>query len=102
MHLAKDFKEFIGFLNSNCVEYVIVGGYALAFHGAPRYTGDIDILVRYSAANAARLENALVAFGFASLGISAKEARKNNFTFWSCGADPLVRAGPPGPAPSSF
>jgi hypothetical protein len=73
MHLAKDFKEFIELLNSTRVEYVIVGGYALAFHGAPRYTGDIDILVRSSAANAARLEQALIAFGFASLGISAKD-----------------------------
>ena len=46
MRLPKDFREFIELLNSNHAEYVIVGGYALAFHGAPRYTGDIDVLVR--------------------------------------------------------
>jgi uncharacterized nucleotidyltransferase DUF6036 len=76
MRLPKDFREFIELLNSNHVEYVIVGGYALAFHGAPRYTGDIDILVRCSDANAARLEAAMGAFGFGSLGISAKDFRE--------------------------
>src|SRR5438045_1838126 len=73
MRLAKDFREFVALLNSNHVEYVIVGGYALAFHGAPRYTGDIDILVRRSPENAARLETSLATFGFGSVGISAKD-----------------------------
>jgi hypothetical protein len=41
--LSKDFKEFVELLNSNAVEYLIVGGYALAVHGQPRYTGDLDI-----------------------------------------------------------
>lgn len=41
MILAKDFEDFIRLLNSHQVEYMIVGGYALGFHGAPRYTGDI-------------------------------------------------------------
>ena len=53
MRLPKDWREFIGSLNSNEVEYVIVGAFALAFHGLPRYTGDIDILVRPSLENAA-------------------------------------------------
>ena len=48
MTLPKYFKEFIELLNSNRVEDGIVGGYALAFHGTPRYTGDLDILVRRS------------------------------------------------------
>jgi hypothetical protein len=52
---------------------VVVGGYALAFHGVPRYTGDIDMLVRPSPDNAARLENVLRAFGFASLGLAAED-----------------------------
>ncbi len=46
MRLPKDWREFIGSLNSGEVEYLIVGAFALAFHGFPRYTGDIDILVR--------------------------------------------------------
>ena len=44
--LAPDFDEFIASLNAHGVEFVIVGAYALAFHGAPRFTGDLDILVR--------------------------------------------------------
>jgi hypothetical protein len=46
MEIQKDFKEFFALFNAHKVEYVIVGGYALAFHGAPRYTGDIGVLVR--------------------------------------------------------
>jgi len=41
--LSRDFKEFVELLNSNSVEYLIVGGYALAVHGRPRYTGDLYI-----------------------------------------------------------
>lgn len=53
--LNQDFKEFAGLLASNRVDYLIVGGYALAAHGHPRYTGDIDFWVRPSADNIARL-----------------------------------------------
>jgi len=73
MPLPKDFREFIESLNSNRVDYVIVGGFALAFHGRPRFTGDLDVPVRPSAENADRLERALVAFGFACLGLKAAD-----------------------------
>ena len=73
MRLQKDLREFIASLNSNKVEYVIVGAYALAFHGRPRYTGDLDILVRASHDNAARLERAISDFGFAATGLSAAD-----------------------------
>jgi len=43
MELLKDFQEFIQLLNQHQVEYMIVGDYALAFHGKPRHTGDLDI-----------------------------------------------------------
>jgi len=46
------------------VEFVIVGAYALAFHGAPRFTGDLGVLVRPTLDNAVRLLSALEAFGF--------------------------------------
>jgi hypothetical protein len=42
--LSKDFKEFIELLNENKVRYLVVGGYAVAFHGHPRYTKDIDFI----------------------------------------------------------
>jgi hypothetical protein len=71
--LNKDFKEFVELLNSTGVEYLIVGGYALAAHGHPRYTGDLDIWIRPSEGNIKRLLDVLARFGFASLGISTKD-----------------------------
>src|ERR1700737_4781118 len=73
MPLQKDLREFIESLNSRRVEYLIVGAHALAFHGVPRYTGDIDILIHNSPQNAARLQEVIVAFSFASLGLSAED-----------------------------
>ena len=48
MEIQQDFRDLLELFNSNKVEYIIVGGYALAFHGAPRYTGGIDIYIRQS------------------------------------------------------
>jgi len=59
MEIQKDFKELLELFNSQNVEYMIVGGYALAFHGAPRYTGDLDIFINPSTANAQRIIKAL-------------------------------------------
>ena len=73
MRLPKDLREFIELLNSHAVEYVLVGGYAMAFHSRPRFTDDIDILVQPSPQNAARLETVIKAFGFVSLGLSAAD-----------------------------
>lgn len=61
--LSKDFKEFLSLLNSRRVEYLVVGGYALAAHGCPRYTGDIDIWFNPTNANIAALLSALDDFG---------------------------------------
>jgi hypothetical protein len=68
--LSKDFKEFAELLRSNGVEYLIVGGYALAAYGHPRYTGDLDFWVRRDAANAERVLVALQQFGFGAVGIT--------------------------------
>ncbi len=68
--IPKDSREFIELLNSNEVRYVIVGGYAVAYHGHPRMTGDIDFFVEVSEANAAKLEAVLTKFGFGSPGLS--------------------------------
>jgi hypothetical protein len=67
--LQKDLREFIELLNSHKVEYLIVGGHAVAFHGYPRFTGDIDIFVRPVPENAARVLAVLVDFGFGSTGL---------------------------------
>ncbi len=71
--LNSDFKEFAELLNANGVEYLVVGGYALAAHGHPRYTGDIDFWVSHEAANIERLLNTLKAFVFGSLGLAASD-----------------------------
>jgi len=65
MSLNAGLREFIELLNSRGVEYVIVGAHSLAFHARPRYTGDLDILVRPSPENAAKLVSLLRDFGFA-------------------------------------
>ena len=46
MDLAPDFDEFVASLTVHGVEFLIVGAYALAFHGAPRFTGDLDVFVQ--------------------------------------------------------
>lgn len=66
--LNRDFRGFAELLNAARVDYLVVGGYALAAHGHPRYTGDIDFWVRPTADNLASLLAAIEAFGFASLG----------------------------------
>jgi predicted nucleotidyltransferase len=71
--LNSDFKEFAELLNANAVEYLVVGGYALAAHGHPRYTGDIDFWVSHDTANIERLLKVLQAFGFGSLGLTADD-----------------------------
>lgn len=67
--LSPDFKEFIQSLNNNQVRYLIIGGYAVAAHGYPRYTKDLDVWVESTPENAARMVAALAEFGFASLGL---------------------------------
>lgn len=73
MEIQPDFRELFVLLNARLVEYMIVGGYALAFHGAPRFTGDIDILVKPDPANVQRILTALEEFGFASFGLSCDD-----------------------------
>jgi len=73
VNIPKDFREFLRSLSDNSVEYVVVGGYALAFHGAPRFTGDIDILIRPTGENAQRLITALGDFGFSELKLTVQD-----------------------------
>ena len=71
--LSRDFKEFVALLNARGVEYLVVGGYAMALHGRPRYTGDLDIWIRRSPENAQRLMFALSEFGFGDVGLSPQD-----------------------------
>ena len=69
----QDFKEFIQSLNDNQVRYLIVGGYAVALHGYPRYTKNLDIWIELNPDNAAKLIKALDQFGFSSLGLRVED-----------------------------
>jgi hypothetical protein len=73
MEIHTDFKELLELFNKHKVEYIVVGGYALAFHGAPRFTGDIDLFVRPAHENAQKILAALDEFGFGSLDLSEKD-----------------------------
>ena len=70
MEAQSDFRELLALFSEHKVDYLIVGAYALAFHGAPRYTGDMDLLVRPDTENAKRILAALSAFGFGDLGLT--------------------------------
>ena len=70
MNLAPDFDEFCALLSAHGVDFVVIGAYALAFHGAPRFTGDLDLLVAPTVDNGARLLSAIAAFGFPTTAIT--------------------------------
>ena len=64
IRLPKDFKEFLQLLHLKGIEYLVIGGYAVAFHGYPRATGDMDIRIAISKDNAGKIVEALKEFGF--------------------------------------
>jgi hypothetical protein len=73
VELGKDFRELLELLNRHGVRYLAVGGFAVAVHGRPRYTKDLDLWVEVSPENANRLVAVLEDFGFASLGLRAED-----------------------------
>src|ERR1019366_2942889 len=73
VQLDQDFNEFVRLFLDNEVQFLIVGGYALAAHGLPRLTGDLDAWVWISDDNASRVIRALTEFGFGSLGLTADD-----------------------------
>ena len=73
MEVYRDFKELLELFNAHGVEYLIVGGYALAAHGAPRATGDLDLWVNPTTDNARQIVRALEAFGIGGLDLSTAD-----------------------------
>jgi len=76
VEVQQDFRELLELFNAHKVEYLIVGAYALALHGAPRFTGDLDILIKPEEGNALRIIAALDKFGFSSLNLSTTDLEK--------------------------
>lgn len=88
MELDKDFKEFIGLLNDHEVEYMVVGGYSVAHHGFPRYTGDIDIWIKPSIDNSQKMMIVINEFGFGSLGLNHRDFTSKDIVV-QFGVEPL-------------
>jgi len=71
--LDADLRELLALLIAHRVEFLVAGGHAVAFHGYPRFTEDLDLYVRPSRENATRILMALEAFGFGDIGLSADD-----------------------------
>ncbi len=78
MEVQPDFRDLLELFNAHKVEYLIIGGYALAFQFAPRYTGDIDIFVGPDNGNAKRILAALNGFGFGALDLKTEDFNSQN------------------------
>jgi hypothetical protein len=76
MEVQEDYRDLLRSLNAHGVKYVIVGAYALAHHGAPRATGDLDILIDSTEDNARLVICALKDFGFESPDLCAEDLRE--------------------------
>lgn len=76
MKLPKDSREFVELLLSNKVDFLVVGAYAVAFHGHPRLTGDFDVFVSITSENVKRLVKSLAEFGFGNVGITELDFEK--------------------------
>ena len=76
MKLQKDLREFIELLNAREARYLVVGAFAVAYHGHPRYTGDIDLFVDASVENGQRLLSAIKDFGFSDTGLTLSDLTK--------------------------
>lgn len=79
MILAQDFEDFIRLLNKYAVAYMVVGGYALAFHGKPRYTGDLDIWINISEDNAVKMLKVMKDFGMSPLGFEKEDFLRTGY-----------------------
>ena len=73
MVLDENFKEFIRLLNVNGVKYLVIGGFAVAYHGYPRYTKDIDFWIWANPDNADRVLKTIQEFGFGMLGLQKED-----------------------------
>jgi len=86
--LEKDFLDFIGLCNQYNVKYLVIGGYAVAIHGYPRYTKDLDVSIEMSEENAERVVRVINDFGLSSLRLTKEDFLKENFVT-QLGYDPI-------------
>lgn len=86
VNLPPDFKEFLKLLNAHRVEYLLIGGYAVAYHGYPRATADMDIWIATHPPNAQKIITVLKEFGFDLPELTAELFQKE---------DQIIRMGVP-------
>ena len=88
MALHPDYRDILAAFDQHKVEYLVIGGYAVVFHGHPRFTKDLDLWIRPTADNLARVRSALVAFGAPSTLLAALEGASPSDVLWM-GAPPV-------------
>lgn len=79
MIFEQDFIDFIELLNEQQVKYMVVGAFALSFHGRPRNTGDLDIWIKPDAENAGKMVKVIEEFGFGQLGLNDEDFLRENY-----------------------
>ncbi|MBK1442569.1 nucleotidyltransferase [Parapedobacter sp. ISTM3] len=79
MIFEQDFTDFVQLLNNHQVKYMVVGAYALSFHGRPRHTGDLDIWIKPDAENAGKMVKVIDEFGFGKLGLTEEDFLRENY-----------------------
>ena len=84
----RDFNEFLRLLDYHKIRYLLIGGYAVAFHGHPRYTKDLDIWIAPDESSAEKMLKLLDDFGFASLKLKLEDFLKNG-VFIQLGVEPV-------------
>ena len=78
MNLEKDLREFVESLNALSVRYMVVGAFAVAYHGYPRYTADLDLFIERSRENAQLMIRVMESFGFGDLNFAVDDFMKEN------------------------
>lgn len=86
INLPLDFKEFLKLLNAHQIEYLLIGGYAVAYHGYPRATADMDVWIGTDSQNTQKIVIALKEFGFYQPGLTPELFQKK---------DQIIRMGIP-------
>ena len=86
--LNKHFREFIELLEKHKVRYLLVGGYAVGYHGFPRYTGGLDVFIGISHKNSERIMEVFSEFGFSDLGIGPNDLMEEEIVV-EIGREPL-------------
>ncbi|MCB0537934.1 MAG: nucleotidyltransferase [Bacteroidetes bacterium] len=84
-----DFRDFLKALNNNSVEYIIVGGYAVIYHGYNRTTGDLDIWINPNSENYKKLSKAFIEFGMSVFDMTEQNFLSNNFDVFTFGKPPV-------------